>query len=64
MNSWAGNWGKQGYAWLPSEMLEWAEVAFPTKKQFEDFKNLIRSGDIMASSVRFAKRKYRMDSDH
>jgi C1A family cysteine protease len=60
MNSWAGEWGKQGYAWLPSEMLDWAEVAFPTQKQMDNFKQLIASNDIQASTVKFTKKKYRL----
>ena len=60
MNSWAGGWGRQGYAWLPSEMLDWAEVGFPFRKQMDAFSQLVGSGDIQGSTVRFSKKKYRL----
>lgn len=59
MNSWAGDWGKQGYAWLPSEMLEFAEVAFPTKQQLDNFLKIIGSGDVSSSLITFSKKKFR-----
>jgi len=57
MNSWAGDWGKKGYAWLPSEMLDWSEIAFPTKAQQQQFQQLISSGDVNASTVNFKSKR-------
>jgi len=59
MNSWAGDWGKKGYAWIPSEMIDWGEIAFPLRKQFDKFMQIYNNGDIKAVTTKFIT-AYRM----
>ena len=61
MNSWASDWGKSGYSWLPSEMLDWAEVAFATKAQKDKFTQLMAAKEFSAKTINFVKKKYRLD---
>ncbi len=58
MNSWTGGeqWGKQGYAWVPSEMIDWAEIAFSTKKQKADMWQHVTSSLVGASSSRTTRK--------
>ena len=60
MNSWSGDWGKQGYAWIPSEMLDWAEVGFAVRAQKDLYSKLVSSGEVQASNLIFREKKYRM----
>jgi len=59
MNSWSGTWGKKGFAWIPSEMLDWAEIAFATEKQTNSFIELLSSGDIKLDTIKFKNKKFR-----
>ena len=63
MNSWAGDWGKQGYAWLPSEMLLFTEFGFSTKAQ-HDVTNIIDSNDIFVYDLNFSIKKYRKNPEN
>lgn len=59
MNSWSGKWGKGGYAWIPSELVDWAEIGFSKKQQRDAFIDLISSGDLKLDSINFKDRKFR-----
>ncbi len=61
MNSWAGEWGKKGYAWLPTEMLDWAEIAFPTKAQQDVVQTIMSSGEVNLAPMGYRKKKYRAE---
>jgi len=53
LNSWAGDWGKSGYAWVPSEMIDDAIFAFAAKTQQEVYFKLLQSGELRGKKWRF-----------